>query len=116
MLARNSLLEEAPPSISTATNVGARSWSRALVSLASMAWFQAFSRPRTRPPSSLAEFCANAVKAAAARKAAAAVANFFMETPRRLRNAVAPEWTQDKRREDATEEKEQWSFVGSNLG
>src|SRR5215471_19112241 len=109
MPARNSLLEETLPSISTATKVGARSWSRALVSLASMAWFHAFSRPRTRPPSS-AEFCANAVKAAAARNTAAATDNFFTETPRRLRNAVTPGLFQDRRRGGGAEGKQRWSF------
>src|SRR5689334_12201145 len=70
MLARNALLLARLPSISTPTNVGARIWSRALMSLASMARFQACSRAMMRPVSSLDEFCANTGKTVRSKSAA----------------------------------------------
>src|SRR6516162_1888168 len=79
MPARNSALEETLPSISTARKVGARSWSRALVSLASIAWPQAFSRPRTRPASSEFEFCAVLGKPVTIRSIATPQESFLME-------------------------------------
>src|SRR5262245_6347757 len=118
MLARNSLLEETLPSISTATKVGARSWSRALVSLTSMALFHAFSKPRTRPPSSLVALCAKAKteKAARARNAVTnPIDSFFMGTPRRLRNVVHQSGfriRRDSKRRKRKEVRVSWRAIG----
>src|SRR5690242_10790196 len=70
MLARNSPLRVRLPSVLTATKVRARSWSRVLVSLASMARFQACSRAMMRLVSSLDEFCASTGKTVGSKSAA----------------------------------------------
>src|SRR5271156_5530293 len=57
MLARNSVFDCVLPSISTETNVSARSRSRPLVSLVSRARFQELSKARTYEPSSERPLC-----------------------------------------------------------
>src|SRR5438477_2672343 len=76
MPARNWALFETVPSISTAIKVLPSIISSALVSLSSMAWPQAVSRARTRPPSSLAVFWPDA-EIAVAMSNAIAIANVF---------------------------------------
>src|SRR5262252_8758013 len=62
MLARNSVLEDTLPSISTDIIVLPRSMSRALTSFCSSARFHAFSSPRILPPSSLSADCRAALR------------------------------------------------------
>src|ERR1700741_689202 len=87
MLARNSLLEEMLPSLSTETMVLARSMSRTVVSSCSKAWFQAFSRARILPPSSLSlDCCALPRPTPSKTKLTATIAHFIKLIPCVLRD------------------------------
>src|SRR6516225_5276764 len=84
MLAKNSVLEDTLPSISTDTMVLARSISRALTSFCSSARFHAFSSPRILPPSSLSVDCRAALKTTPNRIKLTVTIAHFMELILRL--------------------------------